>query len=412
VSSYAGYAQASYAFNDQFKISGNIRYSYDHKWGTETARYIAFNSTIIDGFGGLLGANTPSVDATPGQTCLTGNPANCATGPLGKGVTSAGVILPNGFAMRNLGATSSAVTGGAGIEWTPTSDIFVYARYGRGYESMSFNAGQILPNPEVSPEFLNSYEVGYKQSIGRTFSVDIAAFYYDYEGLQLPIAILNGGVTQSQFINVPKAVSDGIELETSWNPVKDLVLALTYSYDHTSITTGCSGTVTSGKLTPALGSLCILDTNDPAAVEPGANPFPGQTTAAKDQGVNGNPLPNAPLHKLAFTMAYTFHFEPGSLTLDGSYIYRSSMVGDVFNRFYNTSPSWEDVDLRATWKGANDRYEIIGYIKNIFNSLQYTVANGGAGLAGSANAVGLNEVNIFSLAPPRTYGVEMRYKFF
>ena len=417
VRNYSSYAQASYALNDQFKITGNIRYSNDHKWGLETARYLYFGSNVIDGFGGLLGANTPALDITPSQTCLTGNNStatSCNTSTtLGKGVTSAGVISKtDGYARRMLGDTSSAITGGAGLEWKPTSDIFVYARYGRGYESMSFNAGQILPNPEVAPEFLNSYEVGYKQSIGHDFAIDIAAFYYDYNKLQLPISINNGGVTQSQFINVPKAVSDGIEVEANWSPIKDLVFVLSYSYDHTSITTGCTGTVTAGVLKPAPGALCILDTNDPGAVEPGANPFPGQAAGSRNQGVNGNPLPDAPLHKIALTMAYTWRFEPGSLTVDGSYIYRSKTDGTVFNRFYDDAPSWNDVDLRATWKGSNDRYEVIGYLKNVFNTLQYTVANGGAGLAGSATAVGLNEVNIFSLAPPRTYGVEIRYKFF
>jgi iron complex outermembrane recepter protein len=412
------YSQFSYAFNDQFKFTGNLRYSYDDKWGTETARYVAFNNTIIDGFSPYYGEATPSVDATPGLVCLSGNPAACnSSTTLGKGVASMGVILPNGDAMRNLAGTSSAFTGGAGLEWTPTNDIFVYARYGRGYESMSFNAGQILANPEVSPEFLNSYEVGYKQTFGRNLSIDLAAFYYNYEGMQVPISINNGGVTQSQFVNVPNAVSEGVEFESTWSPVKDLVFVLSYSYDYTAVQTKCTGTVTGGVLTPATGSLCLLDTNDPAAIEAGANPFPGQTTASRDQGVNGNPLPDAPLNKVALSGSYSWHWDPGSLTVEGSYAYRSGQDGTLFDRYYDNAPGWSDVDARVTWKGPQDKYEVIGYVKNIFNSAQYDIANGGAGLAGNATSVslpatGLNEVNIFTLAPPRTYGLEVRYKFF
>ncbi len=276
VESVAGYGQASYKFNDQWKITGNIRYNFDDKFGTESARYLYFGNNILSaavpigvGPGGvpitaplaeLLGANTPSLDITASQTCLSGNPkidpvtgtSDCGTAAhgLGRGVTSMGIITPSGYAYRDLGVTSDAVTGGADIEWTPTPDIFTYFRYGRGYASPSFNAGQVLANPEVGAEFLNSYEIGYKQSFGKSLLIDLAAFYYDYDELQLPISIANGGVIQSNFVNVPKAISEGIEFEGYWSPIKDLLITASYSFDHSSLQTGCSGTLNAGVLTP------------------------------------------------------------------------------------------------------------------------------------------------------------------
>jgi iron complex outermembrane receptor protein len=420
VQSYAGYGQVSYKLNDQFKITGNIRYNYDDKYGSEAARYIYMGNALIDGYGRYYGNFTPAEDITASQTCLSGNPNNCnsASQGLGKGVASLGVIHPNGYATRLLAGDSSAVTGGAGIEWAPTSDIFTYARYSRGYEAPSFNAGQILANPEVGAEFINSYEIGYKESFGKSLLVDLAGYYYDYDDLQLPISISNGGVTQSQFINVPKALTTGVEAEVYWTPVQDLVVTLSYSFDYSRIETRCFGTLSAtGALTSNPNALCLEDTNDPAAIEPGANPYPGQKTAVRDQGVNGNPLPDAPRNKVAVDLAYTWHFQPGSFTLSGSYAYRGTQDGTVFNRFYDNAPSWDDVSFRGLWKSPGDRYEIIGYVKNAFNSLQYTVASAGAGLAGTANGIntaagGLNEVNVFDINPPRTFGVEVRYKFF
>ncbi len=99
------------------------------------------------------------------------------------------------------------------------------------------------------------------------------------------------------------------------------------------------------------------------------------------QGVNGNPLPDAPLNKFALAVAYTWHFDPGDLLVSVSFAYRDTQDGTLFNRFYDNAPSWTDVDLRLTWKGPHDKYEITGFVKNITNSLQYTVAAGGAGLA-------------------------------
>ena len=419
--SVAAYGQVSYKFNDQFTVTGNLRVTDDHKAGTDSNRDVAFNNTIIDTLAPFLGAGTPSLDATLGLTCPTGtpataaNPAACFTGPLAKGVSSIGVVNPaSGIETRGLSATSSAVTGGAGIDWTPTNDIFAYARYSRGYEDLSFNAGFISANPEVAPEFINSYEIGYTQAIGRNLSIDLAAFYYDYENLQLPISVLNGGVVQSEFINAPKAVSDGVELEGEWAPIHNLLFTFSYSYDHTAINTGC--TLSGGQ--PTAGSLCVVDTNDPDAVAPGANPAAGQPAgAARVQSVKGNPLPNAPLNKLAFNVAYTWEFDPGSLTLSGSYAWRDVQDGTIFNRNYDNAPSWNNVDLRALWKGKDDRYEIIGFVKNLFNNLEYEAADEGAGLLGSNAsathaAAGLVETNVFNLAPPRTYGIEVRYKFF
>jgi iron complex outermembrane receptor protein len=419
--SEAAYGQVSYKFSDQFKITGNLRYTYDHKYGTEAARYVAFSSGVIDGLSPYFGAATPSLDATASLTCASGNntagAASCATGALAKGVSSLGVTGADGIIRRGLDDHSSALTGGAGAEWTPNPDTFLYARYGRGYESMSFLAGTVGANPEVSPEYIDAYEIGYKQTFGHTLLIDLAAFYYNYQNLQLPISILNGGVTQTAFFNVPKSVSEGVEFEGYWTPTKDLTITLSYSYDYTAIQTKCSGTITSGVLKPAVGALCLLDSQDPDAVQRRANPFPGQTTAAKDQGINGNPLPDAPRNKVAIDLAYTWHFAPGTLTVSGAYVWRGSQDGTVFNRPYNNAPSWDDFDLRALWRGPNDRYEIIAYVKNIFSSQQYEVGTGGIGLLGNGSSLtnaasGYDYQGIFTIAPPRTYGIEVRYKFF
>ncbi len=141
----------------------------------------------------------------------------------------------------------------------------------------------------MNPEYLNAYEIGYKQTFGHNLTIDIAAYYYDYQGLQVPLSINNGGVTQALFVNVPKSVSDGIEFEAYWEPIKDLIVTASYSYDHTSIQTKCSGTLSAPDpvtgqvhLIAAPGSLCVEDTNDPAA-----DPAGGQSVPGSDHGGEG-----------------------------------------------------------------------------------------------------------------------------
>jgi iron complex outermembrane receptor protein len=418
VESAGAYAQASYKINDDFKITGNVRYSTDEKRGTEWDRDIAFNNQIIEGYSPLLGANTPSIDVTTSQICPTGNPASCTSGALAKGVSSIATLVTSGrYAgdyQRSLDGNSSAITGGAGIEYTPNRDTFLYARYSRGYQALTFNAGQVGPSPEVGPETIDDYEVGYKQNIGRKISFDVDAFYYNYSNLQVPLSVPVGTVIVGEFLNIPSSVSTGIEFEGSWAPIPDLLLTASYSYDYTAIQTGCSITGT-GAAAVARGT-CVEDTNDPQAVAAGANKA-GVIGGVALQSVKGNPLPEAPQNKFAINANYTFHFSPGSLTLSGSFVYRDSQDGTIFDRKYDNAPSWTEADFRALWKSSGDRYEIIGYVKNAFNTVGYGAADGGYGLSGNASATttpaaGLFQNNIFELTPPRTYGLEVRYKFF
>jgi len=411
--SIAGYAQVSYRITDTLKITGNLRYSYDYKWGNEEDRTVAFGGGVL-GAGNtpasslynflipLYGAQTPSYDLSP--LAFAG-----FTGPLAPGVKTHTVINPvTGFASRSLGASDNVVTGGVGLEWTPTNEIFTYARYNRGYAPISFASGGIAPNPLVNPEYLDSYELGYKQSFGRTLSIDIAAFYYNYSQIQLPVTIQTQAGPAGAFINYPKAESTGVEVEAIWNPVRDFIMTLSYSYDYTALMTACNVNT---------GANCYLNNEDQLATGPGARPALS-SGGVVFQSVKGSPLPNAPRNKFALTGAYTLHFDPGNLTLAATYVWRDSQIGGtIFNTPYNTAPSWSDVDLRATWAGNHDRYEVIGFVRNVFNTLQYPTGPTGYGLfgnqgSGTTAGAGLIYNSVYSFNPPRTFGVELRYKFF
>ena len=153
--SEGGYGQASYKINDDLKITGNVRYSTDDKRGVEYDRDVAFNNAIIEGFSPFFGAATPALDVTTSVACATGILASCNSGALAKGVKSIATLVTTGrYAgdlARQLDGSSDAFTGGAGIEYTPNRDTFIYARYSRGYQALTFNAGQVGPEPRGWP---------------------------------------------------------------------------------------------------------------------------------------------------------------------------------------------------------------------------------------------------------------------
>ncbi len=436
--SYAVFGQADYKLNDQWKFTGGLRYSHDQKYGSESVRIICF---AIAGCGtnpNFLGGYTPAIDLT--------QVASVVANGLGADGLPTGVVGPTtynaatGFATRQYNASWQAVTGTAGVEWTPDSDTLVYAKYSRGYKSGGYNIGifTVLSfQPYTDSEHVDSYEVGFKRTFFHTITADIAAFYYNYNNLQIPITVnLNGGgITQANttFYNVPTAVSRGVELEATWQASRNLAFLFDYSYLDAFSTSGA-----------------VTDTVDPDGVGPGATPAicqtpapgskipigsPGNTPCSPDvytggtqvyQNLAGNRLPNAPRNKIAINGNYTFHFESGTLNASLSYIWRDAQYGALFTRSYNKAPAWDQYDARLTWNSANGRYKIILFGKNIFNTIGYdagaygrrgygvnVVTGSTAGIAGGPRIVHNDGVSsTYSVTPPRTYGIEMDYKFF
>jgi iron complex outermembrane receptor protein len=394
ISSTAAFGQVDWKITDTVKLTGGLRYTYDEKHGQEEARYIVFQDLSAETSAENLGSFLPAVDITPVQVSNTRDKGTCSLPTLQTTGKYAGDDV------RCLKDHSSAFTGTAAISWTPDAQTLVYGRYNRGYKAFGFNAGFIGSNPEAAPEHVDDFEVGFKKTMGN-FVLDADAFYYNYEDAQVPIGVPVGAVNVTEFINIPKAVSKGIEFTAIWNPVEHLNLSLVYGFDDTRIQSGCS--LVAGVAT----GTCLVDVADPSATALGARPV-GATGA---QAVSGNPLPQAPKNKVAFNANYTFVFDPGQLILSGSYIWKDKSYDSVFLRSYDEAPSWDQVDLRATWQGNHDKYELVAYVRNLFNTLGYDAAAGGYPIAAPVGGGGFTQAPAYDLTPPRTYGVEVHYKF-
>jgi iron complex outermembrane receptor protein len=419
--SYAGFGQIDWKFAEHFKLTAGLRYSHDHKYGQEEARLVCF-ALIGCGFSPeAYGTLTPTIDIT---AAAVGTGKDPVTGQLLKGVKAATVIDPaSGLAKRLLDANWSATTGTAGLEWTPDTDTLAYAKYSRGYKAGGFNSGITSPlvaNPYTGAEHNDAFEVGLKKDFGRTLQVNLAAFYYSYKGFQAPVTTIptGGGVATAQtvFLNIPKAISKGFEAEVNWAPIDGLRLNASYSY-------------VDAYIDEASG---LVDPTDPTGVDPGANPI-GALTACnrlaspaapgcdiysgnfqRGQNLKGDALPQAPKNKIALNAIYTWTMDAGSLSPSVSYFWRDSQYGSIFQRSYNKAPSYDQVDLRLTWKDAQNRYTIIGYAKNIFDDLGYyegSTSTRQVGRLPSGFPVVQGITTTYGLTPPRTYGVELQYRF-
>jgi iron complex outermembrane receptor protein len=385
--SYGIFGQIDWQASSQFKITTGLRYSYDKKDGDQAFREILFNgdaiSPLLPPLGvNMFGANAPAFDAT---SCTTGTYRGA--GPC--------TINAAGAAQTTLDAHWDAVTGVAGISWTPAPDILGYAKYSRGYKAGGFNSGVNAVDPETSQETVDAFEVGYKQTFGRTFQANLSTFYYDFKNDQQPLGELDPttNVINTIIINIPVVHTYGAELETIWNPITDLDIILNYAYLHATISS------TSG--------VCYQDAADPLAIAPGANTG-GCAAGSGLQNLVGATLPASPRNKVLLNATYTFHFTPGSLALSGTYIWRDKTYDSVFNRSYNLDPSYAQVNLRAIWSDTSNHYNVILYGNNVFNKIAQD-AQFGLGVTNPGPGQVIDPV--VSYIPPRVYGVELRYRF-
>ncbi|MGH7024733.1 MAG: TonB-dependent receptor [Caulobacteraceae bacterium] len=387
---YAAFAGASYRFNDQFKINGAIRYTYDHKAGYQLWRFEEFDDAGLVGptfTSDLLGANTPAIDISGVAVAQGAYP--------GTGVATFNAA--NGNWYRTLDATWRAWTGEADVDWTPDPTTLLYFRYARGYKSGGFSSFTIGADPETQPETVDSFEIGGKKTVGGVFSVNAAAFYYNYSNDQVPLTIQNAqGLLVPILYNLPLVHTYGFEMESVWRPIDHLALSLNYSYLHATI---------------ANAGGCIEDTVDPLALAPGANTSGCTQTsaAAVVQNINGQYLPEAPKNKISFNALYTINFEPGNLTFSGSVIWKDTTYDDVFNRPYSLQKPYTLVNLRATWTDVKGRYNIILFCNNVANAIGY---DGATPLLLSTPGVAPEDiVTGYGLTAPRTYGVEFEVRF-
>ena len=390
--SRAIFGQIDWQFTPKWKTTIGLRYGDDQKHGYERVRIINAPGTSI--------ATLP-LDLAP----FLGNVG-------GKGVISTTFDPATGFKTRLYDDKWGAATGTLGLQYNPNDDTMVYAKYSRGYKAGGFRIGidtSLGADPQTDKETLDSFELGLKTNIGPTLQVNGVLFYYDYNNAQVPLAQPSstaGGTANSILFNVPKARSQGIEVETIWQPIDNLQILANYSLLDTSIRSGRA-----------------IDPADTCAQNRDARRT--QATTVIDafcggpqflQSLKGNTLPNAAKHRYTVNANYSWIFDAGTLTASGTYVWRGAQYGSIFDRTYFRAPSFDQIDARLTWRAEDGKYTIIGFAKNIGDSEGY--ANGaGAGrragnVPGRPDLSGLQGISTtYELNPPRTYGVELQYRF-
>ena len=442
IKSEAVFGQIDWAFTDHWKATLGLRYTKDHKYGQESLRLLCFD---VPGCAGPPERFTNFIiDLTQLPTVVAGYVPGATGSPGTAGVSSLTTVdAKTGFATRHYDNKWSATTGTAGVQWDPEPGTMAYARYSRGYKAGGFRIGidtvlGALPNTD--PEHSNDFEIGLKKDFGRTFQANFALFYETYQNAQIPISVAAtaGGLAQAQsiFYNIPKSLTQGIEIESIWQPIDHLQILANYSY-------------LDAHIVQASG---VVDPADPAALDAAAKPIISQAACLaavgtagacsadiyttglpnggfqRGQNLKNQNLPNAPKNKISVNVNYTWVLDSGSLTPSISYVWRDVQYGSIFNRSFYRAPAYDQVDMRVTWKAKDNRYSVIGFIRNVGDTVGYEGGGGAARRAGTIPAYVAGTIptggsattaipiiqgiaTSYTITPPRTYGVELQYRF-
>jgi iron complex outermembrane recepter protein len=263
----------------------------------------------------------------------------------------------------------------AGLNFTPLPSLLFYGSVATGFKAGSFNGGFLSTAPDqaalqeapVKPEKVITYEVGAKsQFLDKLITLNVDAFYNDYTNLQL-FALINSPIGPvNLFTNAQKARTYGADLDlTVHNPIPNLTLTADVGYLQTKLTEYDAGSV------------------------------------AGIPNLTGNQLAYSPKFTSALTALYEIPLATGtSLDFEYSASFKSHQFFDPTNDPYITQGSYWLQNARVAFK--INKWELSGYVHNLANKFYLADSFDGILPFGYVQPV---------LTPPRTYGVEARYRF-
>jgi iron complex outermembrane receptor protein len=352
--SHSAYTQASYAIVPNVNLTGGLRYTSERL--NETA----------SGFAGP----DESFGLGPYEVCLVPS-------------TTPGVNLPITACNRSFPTSFSNVSYTAGLDWSPTDDMLVYAKTSTGFKSGGVNS--YGDYNAFSPEKVTDYEIGIKSDwLEHRLRFNLAAFYDKYNDIQRSVFKVVNGNLATEVVNAASADISGMELETFARPFNNFELRTNLAYLHPKYNMFISTSPVPSGVDPATGA-----------------PFYPQVD------LSHTPFNNVPKWKTSIEPAYTIPMPFGSLrsSVDYTYqskIYFSSQSATEFSGNVTSQDGYGLWDARFALHLDKANLEIAAWARNIADK-RYIV--NAADVSGS---LGLIESN---LGPPRTYGAEFTLRF-
>jgi iron complex outermembrane receptor protein len=258
-----------------------------------------------------------------------------------------------------------------GLDWQASPDSLVYAKYDTGYKAAGFT--DIAPYGE---ETVKAIEVGTKNRFfDNRLQLNADIFSDDYTGQQVQQIVSGGGGLR--IVNAGKSKIKGIEVEPTFvTPVGRIELNVAYL---------------DAKFTEFVLAAGIPNFNGTAWTSPNVNLV-----------LTGNRPPQAPEMTIGGAWEKTWSMGSGaSLTTRLSAKSTSKQYFSFFNRLTDTQGAATISNLNVTYKTADAKWDIQGYVRNLSDAKVYS------NIAENDRSFGYT----FSYAAPRTYGLRLTAHF-
>ncbi len=258
-----------------------------------------------------------------------------------------------------------------------------YLTYSEGFKSGTFEPIGVDGQAVVEPETVDNIELGFKLDFldGR-MRFNGAVFQTDFDDMQLRQVVLDsGGTPRVVFRNASRTRIEGLELEWTWMPTDRLLLVATGSFNDFEYREFTEQQFSTVALLSQLPLPVVDRTSEPFAEVP-------ETT-------------------YSFGIQYTADTDFGTFIprLDYSYVDEIFMgldAGAGQNEDQSTFGDYSLVNLRLGWISPEGRIEAALYATNVTDEFYHF----GAAAVGDSTG----DFMVTS-APPRMYGLELRYNF-
>jgi iron complex outermembrane receptor protein len=375
------FVQGTYHVTDKLRVTGGLRYTWDHK---EVARTIHSNLIWDLTANGIF--NAVNAGFLPPSA-----------------YSEAGIAAAGGLCEAAKASQSwEAPTGVIRAEYDLAPGVLTYASVSRGYHAGGFNNGGC--NDDYNPEYLTDYETGLKAVFADgQILTNLAVYYYDYSNIQFTVY---ANATSSQE-NASSAKAIGAELEYAIRPhvAPGLQLDGFLAFEDSQYGQGCFADPAN---TNNAGFLSSPDQACPATV---INPNTGlPVPVGSSANIDGNQLIRAPRWKANFGVQYQASLGDAAgnlmVRLDAAWTDRQ------YNTIWNdnvaaisaaTQPSYWILNGVLSWSSPDRRYSIEAFGENLTNTIYFNNVQAFNAPATEYNVAG-------QLAPPRTYGVRLRVK--
>jgi iron complex outermembrane receptor protein len=365
---YGLYAQATYKLTDRLAITAGIRNTWEY------AHVDANNVRVIPGPNGPVSASC-SRAATPPNSGID--------------------LINNPVCTRSFTAKSNRPTWLINLDYKPSQDMLIYAKWARGYRGGGVNEAN-FGIETWNPEKLDTYEIGLKASFHGSVSgnLNLAGFWNEFKDQQTSVFIpactnlptcAPTGINGIQ--NVGQSRIRGIEADGSITLFEALRIDFGYAY---------------------------LD----AKVTGGSVPFCDDTRFICSQAAflgTGTKLLFAPKHRFTVTGTYTLPVSEsiGEVSIGATFTHTDRQyqthtldlpfAAGAIPENYGLLPSTDLLNLNLNWKGiAGSPIDLSLFASNVTNE-KYRVATAG-GLPSTGGEFVL-------LGEPRMYGVRLKYRF-